>query len=262
MLNLDALSSANGQLPRGTPGKRAYAIGDIHGCYDLLLNLLEKIQKHADSRTDLDTHIVFVGDLIDRGPQSREVVDSLRDYKSDFATLHFIKGNHEEVLVRICEGDSSQVNMWLAHGGWQTIQSYGASSSDFRGLSPEESAAMLKSIIPQEHIDFFKSFDDGIQFGDYFITHAGIRPGIPLNAQSGRDLRWIREGFLDSNDNFGAVIVHGHTISDDVLIKPNRIGIDTGAYISGKLSALWIEENELGVLETHRDELAAETTAA
>lgn len=243
----------DGQIPVGAAGKRAYAIGDVHGCHDLLLRLLEKIRLHDESRPECETHIILVGDLIDRGPKSRQVVDYLIHNKPEFGTYHFIKGNHEEILVRIFNGDGSLLNMWLAHGGWQTIQSYGATSRDFRDLSTSESIQLLNQMIPAEHIEFFKTFDDGIEFGDYFFTHAGVRPGVALTDQAGKDLRWIRDGFLDSNEDFGSVIVHGHSISENVTIKRNRVGIDTGAYISGKLSAFWIEELESGILDVETE---------
>lgn len=238
------------QSPRGAVGKRVYAIGDVHGCLDLLQDILFKIQTHSNISPDRDTHIILLGDLIDRGPQSCQVVEYFLNTPPTFGTFHFIKGNHEEVLIRIFGGDGTPLNMWLAHGGWQTIKSYGGTPRDFRDLSATDSINLLRELIPSAHIDFFRSFEDGIEFGDYFFTHAGIRPGVALADQTGRDLRWIREGFLDNDSDFGSVIVHGHTISDDVTIKANRVGVDTGAYASGTLSAFWIDESETGVLDT------------
>lgn len=250
MLRADTVATGSNEakMPSGGVGKRAYAIGDVHGCYDLLVDLLDKIQRHSESCDDREPHIILLGDLIDRGPKSRQVVDHLLYNRPEFGTYHFIKGNHEEILVKIIDGDSALLNIWFAHGGWQTITSYGATSRDFRNLSLADSIELLRHLIPEEHIEFFRSFDDGIEFGDYFLTHAGVRPGVAIGEQAGKDLRWIREGFLDSKEDFGAVIVHGHTISDDVTLKNNRIGVDTGAYKSGKLSAVWIAEHEVGIL--------------
>jgi serine/threonine protein phosphatase 1 len=234
----------------GPRGHRAYAVGDIHGRLDLLDQLLDKIEADDRSRPKAKTTIVFLGDLIDRGPQSAEVVERLRRYRPSFAKTVFLAGNHEEVLLRVIAGETELIADWLKFGGAECVRSYGVDPAELRRLPPAESLRLLRSRIPEEHVAFLRSFVDSATFGNYLFVHAGIRPGVALASQEKSDLRWIRQPFLDDEREHGHVVVHGHTISEEVEIRPNRIGVDTGAYRTGVLTALGIESDERWLLQT------------
>ncbi|MCR9271104.1 MAG: serine/threonine protein phosphatase [Hyphomonadaceae bacterium] len=245
-----AFRKKSARLPRGKPGERAYAIGDIHGCLQETLQLLEQIEADCAQRDPKTTHLIFLGDLIDRGPESRGVIELLMDFPYRFAQPHFITGNHEEMMVRGLMGEPELLSGWLEHGGFACAESYGVPRSHLQGQQPDALEHILRSAIPKKHADFLKSFLESVQFGDYFFTHAGIRPGIPLDKQSGREMRWIRGPFLEHEGDHGVVVVHGHTVNDEVVVKSNRIGLDTGAYKTGKLSAICIEEESVSFLST------------
>jgi len=234
--------------PQGAPGKRLYAIGDVHGRLDLLDDLLGQIERHAAGTPPESRFVVLLGDLIDRGPDSRGVIERLRGKAPIEAKFVFVKGNHEDMLVRAIKGDPSRLPEWLAHGGVQCAQSYGVEVGGLVGASPDSIAHALELRIPQSHVAFMDSFVDSARFGDYLLVHAGVRPGVPLDHQDPGDLRWIRTEFLASPADHGAVIVHGHSIMADVEDMPNRIGVDTGAYRTGKLTALWIDGPDRGFL--------------
>lgn len=236
--------------PAGPPNYRAYVVGDIHGRLDLLEELLAKI--HADLQPDppSNTLLVFVGDLIDRGPSSAHVLERLRTYRRDGVQPIFILGNHEEVLLRILAGDAELIGKWRWFGGAECLRSYGVDPDAIGRLSDDEALAAVRDAIPRNHVEFLESFVDSCRFGDYLFVHAGVRPGIPLNQQSQADLRWIREPFLIDESDHGFIVVHGHTISSVVDERSNRIGIDTGAYRSGVLTALAIEDDRRWLLQT------------
>jgi serine/threonine protein phosphatase 1 len=159
-------------------------------------------------------------------------------------------GNHEEVMLRVLAGDADLLSSWLRFGGKETLRSYGLDPKRISRAPAEEVPAWLRTAIPEEHVHFLESFADSIMFGDYLLVHAGIRPGIDLAEQSQSDLRWIREPFLGDTTNHGFVVVHGHTISNEVEMTPNRIGIDTGAFCTGTLTALAIEGSRRWLLQT------------
>jgi serine/threonine protein phosphatase 1 len=233
----------------GPKGHRAYAIGDVHGCLDLLEEILAKIAADSRARKPARTTIVFLGDLIDRGPQSSEVVERLRTYRPEFASVVFLMGNHEEVLLRIMSGETDILPDWLRFGGSECARSYGLDPVDLETREPAAALRLLRRAVPKEHLKFLSSFADTASFGKYLFVHAGIRPGVPLSEQSAPDLRWIREPFLDDGSDHGRIVVHGHTISDEVDERSNRIGLDTGAYWTGVLSAVGLEENERWFLQ-------------
>lgn len=236
---------------RGAPDRqRAFAIGDIHGRLDLLDELLERIEADDRPRPQAKTTIVFLGDLIDRGPQSAQVVERLRRYRPDFAKTVFLMGNHEEVLLRIVGGETGIVSDWLKFGGAECVRSYGIDPADLLCRSPADVPRILRQAIPKEHLKFLASFVDTASFGDYLFVHAGIRPGVSLSHQLPQDLRWIRQQFLENDSDHGRIVVHGHTISESVEVKANRIGIDTGAYRTGVLTALGVEEGGRWFLQT------------
>jgi serine/threonine protein phosphatase 1 len=238
-------------LPQAPRGYRAYAVGDIHGRLDLLNRLLAAIEEDLDRRPARKTLLIFLGDLIDRGPDSRGVVERLRTYRRDGVRPYFLAGNHEEVLLRLLAGERGILESWLKYGGAECLRSYGCDSAAFAGQSERAVLEMVKAVIPPDHARFIGSMADTLSFGDYLFVHAGIRPGVDLSLQSQADLRWIRLPFLDHPDDHGFVVVHGHTISDGIDERPNRIGIDTGAYRTNVLSALGIEGEERWVIDTN-----------
>jgi len=231
-------------------GQRVYAVGDVHGRFDLLQDLVGRIEADNAARAPTDVHVVMLGDLIDRGPQSREVIDYFLQGAADFAKWHFIMGNHEEMLLKLIDKpDSALMPQFLRFGGRETFESYGAPQRvlDTPDLYTPDT---LPAYVPEPHRSFMRRMGDGILVGDYFFTHAGIRPGVALDAQEAQDLRWIRKGFLDSEADHGMIVVHGHTVLEEVEVRPNRIGIDTGAYASGRLTALGLEGEERWFLQT------------
>jgi len=241
--------------PPGPPasvgaGQRIYAIGDVHGRFDLLQQLVAQVEADDAERGPAETHVVLLGDLIDRGPQSREVIDYFLKGAPGFAEWHFVQGNHEEMLLRMVdEPDSSYLPQFLRYGGRETFESYGAPQIVL-DMPDRYAPDTLPFYVPEGHRAFMRTMHDGVQFGDYFFTHAGIRPGVPLAEQDRQDLRWIRRDFLDSNADHGVVVVHGHTVLEEVEIRPNRIGIDTGAYATGRLTALGLEGTERWFIQT------------
>jgi serine/threonine protein phosphatase 1 len=234
----------------GPKGQRAYAVGDIHGRLDLLDELLGKISADNLSRPQARTTIIFLGDLIDRGPQSAEVVERLRKCRPPFARTIFLMGNHEEVLLRILEGETDILPDWMRFGGAECVRSYGIDPVELQCRDRASALKLLRRAIPKEHVKFLGSFADTASFGQYVFTHAGIRPGVPLGDQTPQDLRWIRSPFLEDETDHGSIVVHGHTISRDIEIRDNRIGIDTGAYSTGVLSAIGVEGDKRWFIQT------------
>jgi serine/threonine protein phosphatase 1 len=236
--------------PAGPAGFRAYVVGDVHGRLDLLEDLLAKIHAELQQRPAEKTLLVFVGDLIDRGPASAQVLERLRTYKRPGIRTVFLLGNHEEVLLRILSGDAALITKWRWFGGSECLQSYGIEPGYLANLPHEEALTEVRNAIPKEHVRFLEGFVDSCRFGDYLFVHAGIRPGIDLEQQSQSDLRWIRQPFLLDDRDHGFVVVHGHTIAAGPELFGNRIGIDTGAYRTGILTALAIEGRDRWFLDT------------
>jgi serine/threonine protein phosphatase 1 len=245
------------QQPAGASGRRAYVVGDIHGRLDLLDALLRNIHRDIDERPHAETLLVFVGDLIDRGPSSAQVIERLRTYSRDGVRTVFLLGNHEEVLLRVLGGDADLIPDWLRFGGKQCLQSYGLDPAKLKTMRQERALDAIRAAIPADHVEFLRSFADTCQFGDYLFVHAGIRPGVPLDEQLQADLRWIRDPFLFDDSDHGFVVVHGHTITPEVEELPNRIGIDTGAYRTGILTAVAIDGTERWFLDTRQPATAA-----
>jgi serine/threonine protein phosphatase 1 len=250
------LIGAQGGAPRGKAGARAYAIGDIHGRLDLLDRLLERIEADIAVRPRRRNFVVFLGDLIDRGPDSAGVVERLRTYRPASATPIFLAGNHEEVLLRLLAGDKDILASWLKFGGAECAESYGLNPDALKRVEEEAALQLLQAKVPRAHAEFLASFADTFRFGDYLFVHAGIRPGIAVEDQDRLDLRWIREPFLSDAKEHGFIVVHGHTIVGRVEERPNRIAIDTGAYHSGVLTALAVEDERRWYLATDRKDAA------
>lgn len=240
-LRRKANAPAVNTAPSGPANARAYAIGDVHGRLDLLRALLSEIEADSSARPCEREYLVFVGDLIDRGPDSNGVIDLLLRSKKYLPHPVFLMGNHEEMMLRVLEKPDEKFRDWLSYGGYECAQSYGVEVGRLAVLDVAHGSALVKDAIPREHLDFIGSFADSFRFGDYLFVHAGIRPGIPLDEQSTRDLRWIREDFLTSDVAHPYMVVHGHTITPEPDEQANRIGIDTGAYASGVLTAICIE---------------------
>lgn len=237
-------AGAADRQPALPPGYRLYAIGDIHGRDDLLADLLARIDADSSRRGAAKRVLVFLGDLVDRGPASAQVVERLRTYRPADTRLVFLAGNHEEVLLRIVDGEATLIPDWLRFGGAQCLRSYGADPDRLRKMAGARALDVIRAAIPAAHVAFLRSFDDTFRAGDYLFVHAGIRPGVALDEQAPSDLRWIREPFLSDAAEHGFLVVHGHTIRKSVEERANRIGIDTGAYRHGVLTALGLEGSE------------------
>jgi serine/threonine protein phosphatase 1 len=229
------------QLPDGV---RIYAIGDIHGCADLLKQLFTVIDADlARSRPPHPIH-VFLGDYVDRGPQSRQTLDLLIERSKRHQTV-FLKGNHEAFLVESLD-QPTRFQEWRKYGGLQTLVSYGLKPS----LNPDvaeqaELMRQLKYVLPEAHNQFLKRLRLTYTCGDFFFVHAGVRPGVRLSRQREADLLWIRDAFLESEEDFGKYIVHGHTPVREPDVRPNRINIDTGAYATGNLTLLTVQGSSI-----------------
>jgi serine/threonine protein phosphatase 1 len=238
-------------LPAAIPaGKRVYAIGDIHGRLDLFDELLGKIETDNAARAPAETQIILLGDLIDRGPQSAGVVQRARANDLGFARMECLMGNHELSLLNILDGEVRWLSSWLAYGGRSALRSWGIDDDLLRNGLPEEIVEAARNALPHEDQRWLRSLPLQQRVGDYLFVHAGIRPGIAIDKQLETDLLWIREEFLESPLRHGAVVVHGHTITAEVDERHNRIGIDTGAYKSGRLTALGLEGSERWYLTT------------
>jgi serine/threonine protein phosphatase 1 len=226
-------------LPAIPPGQRVYAIGDVHGRRDLFDALIAAIESDEIIRGPLETTIILLGDLIDRGPDSAGVIKAARALKRR-RKLRILCGNHEELLLR-CFKDTEVLRAFLRYGGRETVLSYPLDVKRWNAATLKEAQALLPEIIPPADLAFIRSFEEKITIGDYCFVHAGIDPWADLEKQKTNDLRWIREPFLSHRGDYSFVVVHGHTISDEPVIRSNRIGIDTGAYRSGRLTALALE---------------------
>ena len=241
------LASRDGthRVPTGT---RVYAIGDIHGRLDLLDQLLATIDLDHDSRGKTERTLVFVGDLVDRGPESKGVIDRLISLRDSGVNARFLMGNHDETLLKAALGNVKATKFLTRIGGRDTILSYGISTADYSDASYEDLARMLSEHVPASHKAFLASFEDYAEIGDYLFVHAGIRPGVPLLDQASEDLRWIRSEFLNYRHPHQKMVVHGHSISDEPELRGNRIGIDTGAFATGRLTAVGLEGAERWLL--------------
>ena len=220
-------------------GERVYAIGDIHGRLDLFEQLIAAIDGDDAGRTRAETTVILLGDLIDRGPDSAGVIDAAMAW-GERRRVRLLVGNHEEMFLEGLQR-TEVLRHFLRYGGKETVLSYPIDRTDYRELSLDELQARLRDAVPQAHVDYLGSAEDVVAIGDYLFVHAGIRPGVALEDQNPADLRWIREKFITDTRDHGCVVVHGHTISAGVEEMPNRIGIDTGAFQSGRLTALGLE---------------------
>ena len=219
---------------------RLYVIGDIHGRADLLDRMIGAIAEDLAARPAAESLVVTVGDYVDRGPDSRGVIERLS--RNPFPTRFVpLKGNHEALL----EGfllDPQVAEHWRRYGGLETLQSYGVPTGGvMRGRDYLAAARALAQAIPAEHFEFLASLETSLTLAKHFICHAGVRPGAPLERQREEDLLWIREPFIGSRADFGKIVVHGHTPVERPEVLPNRINVDTGAFMSGRLTCAVLE---------------------
>jgi diadenosine tetraphosphatase ApaH/serine/threonine PP2A family protein phosphatase len=240
-----------GEAPAAPAGSRIYAIGDVHGRADLLREMHRLIHADAYRRQAPRNVVVYLGDYIDRGRQSPEVLDILLNEALPSFESIYLKGNHEESLLRFLD-DISIGPAWLYYGGAETLESYGVttpqSPHDPRTLTRAQRE--LQRRLPDSHRNFMASLRLLHAEGDYLFVHAGIRPGVPLQQQDPEDLLWIRDSFLDSDAEHGCIVVHGHTITERPDVQRNRIGIDTGAFATDRLTCLILEGTDWSFLQT------------
>jgi serine/threonine protein phosphatase 1 len=230
--------------PRLPDGVRVYAIGDVHGRADLLQSLLNVIDADLSRSSSHHALHVFLGDYVDRGPDSRAVLDILIRRCETHETI-CLKGNHEAFFLDVLRNPSKLLD-WRNYGGLATLMSYGVTPI----MSPDakqqvELVEALMRAVPQKHLAFMQGLRTSFACGDFFFVHAGVRPGIPLHEQREQDLLWIRDDFLNFEDQFSKYIVHGHTPVQQPDIRTNRANIDTGAYATGNLTLLTIQGDRL-----------------
>ncbi len=244
-------SGEDTDLPSVPAGQRVYAVGDIHGRLDLFEELISAIEYDDDEAGTAATTIILLGDLVDRGPDSAGVVLAARQWQMR-RDVRILCGNHEEMFLKSFENED-MMRHFLRHGGKQTLLSYGVDSEALSSPALEDAQDAMQRAVPPEERAYISSFEDLICIGDFAFVHAGIDPEVPLDAQRKSDLRWIREPFLSFSEPHEKVVVHGHTIRDEPEDRGNRIGLDTGAYNSGKLTALVLEGSRRRYIEAVED---------
>ncbi len=234
------------RLARRAPdGVRLYAVGDVHGRLDLLETMFGLIDADRASLDGVQAVEILLGDLIDRGPASAGVVERAR-LRRESHGLTILRGNHDQYLLDAVDRPES-VPHWLRWGGVEALASYGIEVDPARA-DPEAISAALRARLPQAHLDLVRATPFTARHGDILCVHAGIRPGVPLADQSPRDLMTIREPFHSDGRDHGVIVVHGHTPEPEPVVRANRIGVDTKAYESGRLSCAVIEGDALRVL--------------
>ncbi len=239
--------SAPPQLPAVPPGTRYYVIGDIHGRLDLYDALIAGIEAELAADNPAEARIVLLGDLVDRGPDSAGVIARTQVWQQH-RNVRVLAGNHEEMFLSAFDRPEA-LRHFFKHGGRETMLSFGLSKKQFGTLPLEELFEQMPMLVPQSVRDYISGFETMIIAGDYVFVHAGIDPDRPLDAQQRSDLLWIRDRFLNHAGPLEKVVVHGHTIFDRVMDCGNRIGIDTGAFRSGVLTALVLDSDQRRVLQ-------------
>ncbi|MFA7637779.1 MAG: metallophosphoesterase family protein [Parvibaculum sp.] len=234
------------------PGLRVYAIGDIHGRDDLLATLHERIEADAKAAPVERNILIYLGDYVDRGLQSKQVLDRLAGNRLAGFEHVFLKGNHEQALLQFLS-DPAFGKTWKYYGGLETLHSYGINELTLTDdpAAFERAREHFADVLPEAHRHFLETLQASAEFGGYFFAHAGVRPGISLSRQIEEDLLWIRDDFLQSGASFGKIVIHGHTPGEEVVVRRNRIGIDTGAYMTGVLTALVLEGEEKRFIQTN-----------
>ena len=229
----------------------AYAIGDIHGRADLLEKLLVKIRADARKNSQAEPHIIFLGDYIDRGMESKKVVDLLLDFELKDGTEVYLKGNHEAMMLDFL-ADPSTGPLWFENGGLATLLSYGvqhqvnfSSKNNLKNIRDQ-----FLTNIPKAHKDFYGNLVLNYELGNYFFVHAGVNPDRPLDQQTWEDMLWIRDEFLESEKPLEKIVVHGHSVVLDPVVSENHISVDTGAFFTGKLTCVVLEGEDVRFIST------------
>jgi len=222
-----------------------YAVGDIHGQCHLLDDLLEQIARDAQSFDEKKKVLIFVGDYVDRGPRSADVIKRLIEELPDGFKSHCLLGNHEVILLNFLD-QPELLGRWLSNGGEATLASYGVRVPDDHTSLKAATRCRdaFAAALPKKHLNFLNKLELHVSYGDYLFVHAGVRPGVKLKKQDPKDIVWIRSDFLDSSKDLGAVVIHGHTPGRDPVIRSNRIGIDTGAVAHGRLTAIRLRKKK------------------
>ena len=239
--------SSNRRVASVPDGERYYVVGDVHGRLDLFEALVDAIDADDRDAGTANTTAVLLGDLIDRGPHSSGVIDRAMAW-GQARSVRYIAGNHEEMFLESFH-DKEMLRHFVKHGGRETILSYGIKRKRYNELSIKELQEEIQTLVPDHHRDFIGSFEDLIVAGDYVFVHAGLHPKRTLEDQKKSDLRWIRERFLKHSEPFSHVVVHGHTIFEEIEHTDHRIGIDTGAFRTGRLTALVLEGDRRRVIQ-------------
>lgn len=233
-------------------GEVVYAVGDVHGRADLLRDLLKKIEADWSASPAQTMRLLMLGDYVDRGAESKGVLDILVGLVSQGGErMIAMKGNHEEALLGFLL-DPTTGAAWAEHGGRETLVSYGVTPPRGRGDDEawKEARDAFAKVIPASHLSFLQNLQLFATVGDYVFVHAGLRPGTPLDQQEEHDLLWIRKEFLDSPAWTNHVVVHGHTPMAEPALRPGRIGVDTGAYATGVLTAVRLEGDRRSFIRT------------
>ncbi len=239
-------------LPAVPAGQRVYAVGDVHGRRDLFEAMVAAIEDDNAQAAPARSTVILLGDLVDRGPDSAGVLARARRWQQE-REVRILAGNHEEMFLKSFDS-TDMLRHFMRHGGRQTLASYGVPMRAISAAEVEEIQAMLERSVPHADRDFMAGFEDMIVLGDYVFVHAGIDPQLPIHEQRVSDLRWIREPFLSHSEPYDQVVVHGHTISEEPELRGNRIGIDTGAYMSNRLTGLVLEGTTRRLIEVRSDE--------
>lgn len=238
------------EIPEIPTGRRVYAFGDLHGRLDLLSGLEGLIARDVDEAPADRVSIIGLGDYIDRGDDSRRVVDRLVEKFDGPFDLICLRGNHEGMLLNFLERPLATGSSWIKMGGWECLRSYGV---DCRWNATGEELLRIREAfavaLPPEHLAFYAQLPLNHTVGGYFFCHAGARPGVPLIKQQERDLLWIRDGFVDRDAWFEKMVVHGHTTVTEPFVGKHRINLDTGAYATGRLTCIVLEAEQRRFLE-------------
>ena len=231
-------SPAPAKLP---PGRRVYAIGDIHGCAAQLASLHAKIADDLAQRPIASALLLHIGDYVDRGVDTKGVIDRLVDGSPIPGTeMVNLMGNHENTMIEALNGERAAATDWLFTGGRPSLKSY--------GVDPDSPRETWRQHVPDSHMRFLRELKLMHREGEYVFVHGGVRPGVPLEQQARDDVLRMRQPFLYSEMKFGAVVVHGHSPVKAPVVRHNRIAIDTGAVFGGEMTCLVLENDQLGFL--------------
>lgn len=243
--------------PDSTEGRLIYAIGDVHGRRDLLQTIVRKVAVDAiASGATIQPLLVFLGDYVDRGPESAGVASYILALRAMGGfDVRCIKGNHEQTLLKFLE-DAAIGPVWMEHGGGATLSSYGVTAPARRSDKDawEATRIAFQRALPDDHLEFYRDLPLSLTVGDYFFVHAGVRPGVALAKQTEQDLLWSRAEFLAEKKPFEKIIVHGHTPVETPYLGPTRIAVDTGAYATGMLTAVRLDGVHRATISTAGDD--------